>query len=171
MNYKYLKTPKQFWHFLIESGVNLDINKTARSSRFTFYTIDGQQYFHSKLPDMLTTVNKLLRKPYIDVTKSVIKGKLAYMIYLQDDSAIVEEDIISTEVSSEEGVVVEEAGVVGEAESKGFDLSHAEALEEGVSKKDAKAALVAYAEQCGLVVENKNQKFEDMLVSLKEQQS
>lgn len=168
MNYKYLKTPKQFWHFLIESGVNLDINKTARSSRFTFYTMDGQQYFHSKLPDMLTTVNKLLRKPYIDVTKSVIKGKLAYMIYLQDDSAIVEEDIISTEVSSEEEVVTE---VVEEAESKGFDLSHAESLEEGVSKKDAKAALVAYAEQCGLVVENKNQKFEDMLVALKEQQS
>lgn len=170
MNYKYLKTPKQFWHFLIESGVNLDINKTARSSRFTFYTMDGQQYFHRKLPDMLTTVNKLLRKPYIDVQKSVIKGKLAYMIYLQEDSAIVEEDIISTEVPSEEVDSVEAVEVV-EAESKEFDLSHAESLEEGVSKKDAKAALVAYAEQCGLVVENKNQKFEDMLVALKEQQS
>lgn len=150
MSHLYFKNHKSFYNYLIEQGVDLDINKTCLSSRFTFYTNDGKCHFHSKLSSMLDALNESVKGDKFDTKRSIIKGQLNYLIYLREDS----QEVVFEKTEKEPELEV-------------FDIEHATSLQEGVSKKEAKELLVSYAAKFDIAVEARG-KFEDILASIQE---
>lgn len=164
MEYLYFKTHKQFYDWLVDNGLDLDMSTTCSLSRYTV-SISGEIYFNNKLVDMLITLNKFLpNNLQLDEKTSTIKGNVSYLLYLKDNKGI-KEIIVEPEVlvEEEDSITVEEP----EVQVTTIDLEYAESLKEGKSKKEAKDALESYAKEFNIELA-KNKKFEDMITDLKD---
>lgn len=158
--FKYFKNSKQFMLWLIENGVDLDLNESLKvtRSRFTFVTKDGEQHFHKKLSDMVVSLNKLLKGVKIDATKSSVKGACHYKIVLQDKNGLQQKETKEKEVQKEaEAPKVE---LPQEALDKIAEFSE-------MSKRDGKAALEEYARETFQVELDKRSTFDKMVEELK----
>ena len=162
MEYLYFKTHKQFYDWLVDNGVELDMSKTCSLSRYTV-SVSGEIYFNSKLVDMLITLNKFLPNDIqLDEKTSTIKGNVSYLLYLKD----IEDN---KEIVTDPEVLIEEEEEP-EVQVTTIDLEYAESLKEGKSKKEAKDVLESYAKEFNIELA-KNKKFEDMIEDLKDRSS
>lgn len=170
----FFKTKREFYGWLIERGVDIDLNKSLPAFRYTIY-INGERIFHSKLLELIKTLNKKLSKENkLCETRSRVKGKNSYLVFLKNFESsedAVEEELAHTIDTSVENVIATEftEEISDNIESKEVpDFNYAESLAEGVSKAEGKNALEAYAREFDIELA-KNKKFEDMLSTFKEE--
>lgn len=183
MSFLYFKSNKGFYNWLLEQGVELDINASYKASRYTFCTEDGKRYFHKKISDMCLSLNTLLPEDVqLDEKRCVPKGASHLKIYLKgEDDAVQEENfqpLIQVEEKEELQEEVEEVDLSGlaeaiskveELEEPTFDLDHALTLKESGSKAEQKQALQSYAKEFGIEIEvKKNKTFDVMIDEIKE---
>lgn len=179
MKFEYFKNHKAFMLWLMDNGVDIHLNKTLATSRYTFVTNDGKQYFHKRFCDMIDTLNKMLHSVKIDAAKSQVKGVSHYKVILQGDDngvqkvqkqeqkeVIEEKEEVNSEVEPKDSeVVAEDSG----DDSKTIDLDYAKSIgeDESLSKTEAKSKLEEYAREFGYELD-KRSKFENMIVELEE---
>lgn len=169
MKFEYFKNHKAFMLWLMDNGVDIHLNKTLATSRYTFVTNDGKQYFHKRFCDMIDTLNKMLHSVKIDATKSQVKGTTHYKVILQGDDNGVQEQ---QKQEQKEIIEEEKEEVDSEVESsadKTIDLDYAKSIgeDESLSKTEAKTKLEEYARKFGYELD-KRSKFENMIVELEE---
>lgn len=174
----FFKTKRDFYGWLIERGVDIDLNKSLPAFRYTIY-INGERIFHSKLLELIKTLNKKLSKENkLCETRSRVKGKNSYLVFLKNfessEDAVEEEleDMLTPVIDTPaENVIATEftEEISDDTEAKEVpDFNYAESLAEGVSKAEGKNALEAYAREFDIELA-KNKKFEDMLSTFKEE--
>lgn len=172
MKFEYFKNHKAFMLWLMDNGVDIHLNKTLATSRYTFVTNDGKQYFHKRFCDMIDTLNKMLHNVKIDSAKSQVKGVSHYKVILQgDDSNGVQE----VQKQEQKEIIEEKEEDSSEIESKDsgddktIDLAYAKSIgeDDSLSKTEAKSKLEEYAREFGYELD-KRSKFENMIVELEE---
>lgn len=170
MKFEYFKNHKAFMLWLMDNGVDIHLNKTLATSRYTFVTNDGKQYFHKRFCDMIDTLNKMLHSVKIDATKSQVKGTTHYKVILQgDDNGVqVQQKQEQKEIIEEEKEEVD-SEVVSEEDKEVINVDYAKSIgeDESLSKTEAKTKLEEYARKFGYELD-KRSKFENMIVELEE---